>query len=67
MSTQPYLSTSPRQNAERLVPFSHTISARPMCAASFTESMPPSPLMMFLVSWNEKAAKCPSEPRGLPL
>ena len=35
--------------------------------ALLTTSMPPSPQLMFLVSWNENAARCPMLPRGRPL
>ena len=50
MSTQPYLSISPRKNAERLVPFSLIISARLIYLSSFIVSIPPSPEIIFLVS-----------------
>ena len=67
VSIQPYLLTSPRKNSERLVPFSHMISERRMNLSSLIVSRPPSPAMMFLVSWNEKQPKCPIEPNGRPL
>ncbi len=67
MSTQVYLSTSPRKNWLRLVPFSRRISARSTKRASLTRSAPPSPLMMFLVSWKDTVARWPMLPSGRPL
>jgi len=64
MSTQPYLLTSPRKNSARLVPFSQIISARLMNLSSLMVSIPPSPAMMFLVSWNEKHPRWPMLPRA---
>ena len=64
MSTQPYLFTAPRKNSARFVPFSQMISARRTKRSSLTTNSPPSPEMMFFVSWKENAARCPIEPRG---
>ena len=64
ISTQPYLSTSPLKNAERLVPFSQIILALSINCSSLIANIPPSPAIMFFVSWNEKAAKCPIEPNA---
>ena len=64
MSTQPYLSTSPRKNALRLVPFSRMISARSVSWGLLMTSRPPSPAMTFLVSWKEKVASVPRLPSG---
>ena len=50
MSSQVYLSTSPRRKRLRLVPFSRTISARVIDSGRLTSSAPPSPEMTFLVS-----------------
>ena len=53
-----YLSTWPRKNLLRLVPFSRMISARSMKRSShLINSAPPSPQVMFLVSWKLWAAK----------
>ncbi len=65
-STQVYLSTSPRKNSVRLVPFSWTISARSTSAGSFTSSAPPSPQCTFFVSWKERQPSAPTDPSGRP-
>ena len=67
MSTQVYLSTSPRKKRFRFVPFSRMISARSIRAGSLIARHPPSPEMMFLVSWKLKAARLPSAPALRPL
>ena len=66
-STQVYLSTWPRKNWPRLVPFSQMISARSTKRGSLISSAPPSPEMMFFVSWNDSAAMWPMLPSGRPL
>ena len=45
MSTQVYLSTSPRTKRCRLVPLSRMISARSIKVGSLMQSAPPSPQM----------------------
>ena len=67
MSTQVYLSTWPRKNWLRLVPFSRMISARAISRGSLIRSAPPSPATMFFVSWKLNAASCPKPPQRLPL
>ena len=66
MSTQVYLSFSPRKNLERSVPFSRRISARSTRAGSLISSAPPSPQMKFLVSWKLKQPRSPSVPSQRP-
>jgi hypothetical protein len=44
-----YVSTWPRKNWLRLVPFSRMISARSAKAGSLISSAPPSPEMMLLI------------------
>ena len=53
------MSTWPRKKRLRLVPFSRMISARSTKRASLISSAPPSPQMMFLVSWKLSAAEAP--------
>jgi len=65
-STHVYLSTCPRKNWLRLVPFSRMISARSSSASSLTSSAPPSPEITFLVSWKLNAPSAPNVPSGLP-
>jgi hypothetical protein len=60
------LSTWPRKKRERLVPFSRMISALAAVSASRHSSAPPSPEMMFLVSWKLIAPRSPIVPSGLP-
>src|SRR6266513_1666994 len=50
MSTHVYLSTSPRKNRLRSVPFSRTISARSLNCASLISNAPPSPHNNYFVS-----------------
>ena len=64
-STQPYLSTSPRKKACLLVPFSQITHARDHRSSRLIAKHPPSPELMFLVSWKEKVAKSPKLPRCL--
>ncbi len=65
-SRQVYLSDSPRMKALRSVPFSRTISARCSSAGSFTSKAPPSPQVMFLVSWKLRQPSDPSVPSARP-
>jgi hypothetical protein len=62
-----YLSTWPRKNWLRLVPFSRMISARSASAGSLTSSAPPSPEMMFLVSWKLYSAEVADAAQRRPL
>jgi len=50
MSSQVYLSVSPRKNWLRLVPFSRMISARATKRGSLMINAPPSPEIRFFVS-----------------
>ena len=59
ISTQPYLSISHLKNFDLLVPFSLIISALSRSKGLFTTNKPPSPLIIFLVSWKEKVDKSP--------
>ena len=65
-STQVYLSTRPRNMRLRLVPFSRMISARSAWRSSLMTSAPPSPQLMFFVSWKLRAARLPKVPSGRP-
>ncbi|MNC50496.1 hypothetical protein D3C75_997400 [compost metagenome] len=66
-STQVYLSTWPRKKRLRFVPFSRMISARSAWVWSRHNNAPPSPEMMFLVSWKLRAPRSPRVPSGRPL
>ena len=50
VSTQLYLSISPRKNFARFVPFSQIISALTVKRSSLMQSIPPSPEIIFFVS-----------------
>ena len=63
-STHVYLSTWPRKNALRFVPFSWMISARSTHSGRLTSSAPPSPHITFLVSWKLRQATSASDPSG---
>ncbi len=65
-STHVYLSTWPRKKRLLLVPFSQMISARSSNRSSLINNAPPSPEMMFFVSWKDRAARWPIPPRGRP-
>ena len=66
-STQVYLSTWPRKNWLRLVPFSRMISARSTNRGSLISSAPPSPRddVLRLVE-ADSAARWPMPPSGRP-
>ena len=66
-SIHEYLSTTPRENRFRFVPFSHRISARSTHSGRLTIKAPPSPAITFLVSWKLTAEASPIDPSGRPL
>ena len=65
-STHVYLSTWPRKNWLRFVPFSWMTSARSTHSGRLTSNAPPSPHITFLVSWKLRQATSASAPRGCP-